>query len=365
MSDSLRQWLKSLVAALAGLVLSLAIVNGISVLASVLSDDFNDFDFSDLYMKVCQRRSVASLSEEIVIVSVDGCSRKRIQQVIDAVDFFSPSAVGLDIFFMYPSEDEDALIQSLKDCDNLILPLAVQRDFTGSYFYDKIDAEYGVVNMLSSSAFDVVREYVTVYQTDSVQHQSMPMALVRKAGLEHVAESSNPRQIWYPSIDFDIINADEIVDAEGFPCFSCAEKIEGKIVIIGDVRDLSDVHRTPIDEEMPGILIQAHIMDTIIHDRHVNEVHLFWNLFIAFAICLLFIRMHIHMKDNWDDVGEMFMRMIQLVLIYLFFVLGVNLYIRCNIFIDFSLTMMMLFLSLSVLSLVNGINYLWSKFRKR
>lgn len=364
MSESLSQWLKSLVAVVVGLGVSLAVISGISRFASELSGDFNDFDFSDLYMRVGERNSVACLSEDVVIVSVDGCSRTGIRQVIEAVDFFSPAAVGLDIFFLYQSEDGDALAQSLSCCDNLVLPLAVGRDFSGSYFYDALDAEYGVVNILSSSAYDVVRDYVTVYQTDTAEYVSMPVALVRKAGFTDVEVSSEQRGIWYPSVEFDIIKADEIVDDDGVPHFSCADRIKGKIVLIGDVKDVGDMHRTPIDEEMPGIMIQAHIIDTLINDRHVNEVGVFWCLFIAFIVCLLYTRLQIHMKEKWDDVGEMFMSIMQFVLIYIFFVLGVNLYLRRGLFIDFSVTMMMLFLSLSVLSLINGLNYIWNKIRK-
>ena len=364
-SKSVCHWLKSLIAALVGLVLSLVMIWGVSSFVSLLSDDFNDFDFSDLYMRVCERRSVASLSNDVVIVSVDGCSRKGIQQMIEAVDCFSPAAVGLDMFFLHPSEDGDALVRSITSCNNMVLPFSLDREACRSYFYDSIDAEYGVVNLLSYSAFDVVRDYVTSYQTDSIEYLSMPLALIRKAGLSDVEPDINSKHIWFSSVDFDIITSDEIIDEDGLPNLACAERIEGKIVLIGDIGDLGDIHRTPIDDVMPGIMVQAHIIDTIINDRHVKEVSMFGNLLLAFVVSLLFVRLHVHLKDTWDDVGEMFMRLIQFVLLYMFFVLGVNLYLNHNIFIDFSVTLTMLCISMLALSIVNGSIYIWQKIRRK
>ena len=131
------------------------------------------------------------------------------------------------------------------------------------------------------------------------------------------------------------------------------------------MNDLSDVHRTPVDDEMPGILIHAHVIDTILNDRHVNEVGTFWNIFIAFVLCLLFIRLFVFMKNLWDDVGEMVMSVVQLVLMYIFLVLGANLYIRHGIHVDFSLTVVVLGLSVTALSVINGVKFLLEKYGKK
>ena len=92
---------------------------------------------------------------------------------------------------------------------------------------------------------------------------------------------------------------------------------------------------------------------------------MFGNLLLAFVVSLLFVRLHVHLKDTWNDVGEMFMRFIQFVLLYMFFVLGVNLYLKHNIFIDFSVTLTMLCISMLALSIVNGSIYIWQKIRRK
>ena len=363
--QSLNDWLTALAATVLGLLLSVVVVRLISSIADFISDGEEEVMFTDIYAKVADRRSVAVLSDDVVIASVDGCSRERIAQVIDAVNFFGPSAVGLDLFFTYPSEEGQQLALSIRDCDNIVLPMAVGRDNSSSFFYGDFPADYAAVNMISSSTYDVIRDYVTLFKTDSVDYSSMAQALLVKAGKEIPSATSQERRIWYPSVDFEVIEADDLIDEDGFPEMSAAEKLEGKIVLIGVTEDLSDIHRTPVDEEMPGIMIHAHIIDTIVNDRHLHEVGPFWNILIAVVICLLFLRLQIAMKNILDDVGELVMRVVQLVMMYLLLVVGANLYIRHGVYVDFSIALVMLGLSLTFLTLIKGGIYLYEKYLKK
>ena len=364
MSDTLYKWFKSLLSVSCALLLSLAAIYGIIKCLSAVSDDYNDFDFLDVYARVGDRTSVAKLSNDVVIVSIDDCSRDKIAQVIDAVNFCSPAAIGLDVFFIYPSDD-DNLINSIKSCDRIVLPLALGEECIKSYFYHEIDAELGVINVASSSVFDIIRNYIPVFRKDSIEYRSMPMVLIEKAGFSIPEREPVSRHIWYPAVEFDVIEADELVDEYGLPVLSCTGRIQNKIVLIGAMRDYGDLHRTPVDDEMPGMVLQGHIIDTLLHDRLIRETSVFWNILIAFIICLLFTRLHLFLKDRLDDIGEMLMHGLQLLLIYILLVIGVNLYLKHGLFIDFSITMMMLFLSFIVLSTINGMTYLFKKIFER
>ena len=365
LSPSLYDWLTALAATVIGLLLSFAVIRGVVSFVDFLNDDSGEFEYTDIYERVAQRRSLATLSDEIVVVSVDGCSRKRIADVIDAVGFMSPAAVGLDLFFTYPSEEGFDLVESIKGCGNIVLPVAVGREDSESFFYGDFAADYAAVNMISSSSFDIIRDYSTLFRSDTAVVPSMAYSLVEKAGYDIPAPDSRLRPIWYPSVEFDVIHADEIVDSDGFPCMEIAGSLEGKIVLIGVTEDPSDVHRTPIEEQMSGVMIHAHIADTIINDRYVKEVVEFWNYLIAFVVCLLFLRLTIYMKNLWDDVGEMVMSVAQVLLIYVFLVLGANLYIKHMFFIDFSMTMVAIGLSITVLTLIKGMIYLYLKYSKK
>lgn len=94
---------------------------------------------TDVYNTVADRRASRTLSDDIVIVSIDGCSREDIMEVVDYVDYLNPSAIGLDVFFNYPAEGDAGLIESLTQCDNLVFPVGLRRigdeaAIFGSYF---------------------------------------------------------------------------------------------------------------------------------------------------------------------------------------------------------------------------------------
>lgn len=364
LSESAYGWILAVVSAIAGVLLSAAVVRGVLSFIDVLNDDGGDFEYTDIYKKVAERSSVETLCDDIVVVAVDGCSRRQIADVIDAVAFMSPAAVGLDLFFMHPSEDGGALVSAIDGCEDIVLPVAVG-DGSKSFFDGGIDTEYAAVNMISSTSFDIVRDYSTVFSTDSVDYPSMACALVRKAGYASAPMDGTLRDIWYPSVEFDVVVAEEIVDADGFPCMDVMDRIRDKIVLVGVVDDPADAHRTPIDDQMPGVFIHAHIIDTMIHDRNVNEVSGFWNVLIAFVVCVLFMRLSVFMKGVWDDAGEMVMSAAQLLLIYLFLVAGANLYINHKIFVDFSLTVVVIGVSQVVMSIVRGAMYLYSKYFRK
>lgn len=364
-SNSIYDWLIAIVATIVGLLLSMAVIQGVLSFIDYLKGSGGDFEYTDIYQRVAQRRSVAVLSDDVAIVSVDGCSREEIAEVIDAVSFMSPAAVGLDIFFTYPSEDGLEVASAVQGCDGIILPVAVGRSDSRSFFYGDFPADFAAVNMLSSSSADIIRDYSTLFNSDSTVYPSMAHALVAKAGYDVEKPDTQNSPIWYPSVEFDVVEAREIVGPDGFPNLDVADRLDGKMVLIGLVDDPGDVHRTPIDDQMPGTRIHAHIVDTIVNSRSVREVSAFWNIVIAFIVCVLFIRLTIFLKSLWDDVGEMLMKLGQLLLIYVFLVLGAHLYIEHMIFFDFSLTIVVLGLSMTVMALIKGSIYIYNKYAKK
>ena len=59
----------------------------------------NDFVVSDLYQTNLSNRMVSSMSNDIVIVSVDGCNRQEIADILTSINECKPKGVFLDIFF--------------------------------------------------------------------------------------------------------------------------------------------------------------------------------------------------------------------------------------------------------------------------
>ena len=80
----------------------------------------SDFRFSDFYTIVADDRAVATLDSDIVLVPVDGYTRREMAEVIDAIDFSGPAAVGLDIAFAPPSNPDDDPLKSMASITSAI-----------------------------------------------------------------------------------------------------------------------------------------------------------------------------------------------------------------------------------------------------
>ena len=365
-SQSLKNWLYALAATVLGLVFSRIVISGLASIAAFSSaDDSTEINFTDIYDKVADRSSVRTLSDDVVIVSVDSCNREQIAATIDAISFFEPSAVGLDLFFVYPSGMDEALIEAIEGCDNIVLPVTDGENPVKSYFYPISGKSYGCVNMASSASYDIVRDYIPLFEVDSSKVPCMAIALVQKMTGKTIDKDFRQQKIWYPAVDFEIIDYKELIDNEGFPLLEARDRIEGKAVLVGVVDDKSDVHRTPVKDEMPGIEIHAHILDTILHNKGVKEASMLLNIVVAFLCSLLFLRLHLFFKDWLDDVGEMIMRIFLFILIYIFLITGANLYIKSHCFVDFSTTLLMLGFSLTALSIIKGSLFLISMIKEK
>ena len=364
LTPSFKNWLYALSATIIGFLISKIVVYGLASIAAFSSaNDSAEINFTDIYDRVADKRDVCTLSDDIVIVSVDGCNREQIAATIDAVSFFEPSAIGLDLFFIYPSVVDGALIEAIRSSDKIVLPISDGEEPVVSYFYPQLNNGYGCVNMTTNSSYEIVRDFIPVFDIDSLKVPCMALAIAEKVSGREIKEEELSEKIWYSSVDFDIINSSELLDSSGFPIMEAAGRIKDKAVLIGVVNDGSDMHRTPVKEQMAGIEIHAHILDTILHNKRIDEIGGFWEMIIAVVCCLLFLRLHLFFKDWLDDVGEMIMRVLQFVLIYIFLVLGANLYIKHHCLVDFSTTLLMLGFSLTALSLIKGSVFLILKIK--
>ena len=80
-----------------------------------------DFKSSDFYQLVADARAEKVLDDKIVIVPIDKLSRRDICHLIEDVALASPQAIGLDVFFLFPMEGDEHLIEVLRRTPNMVL----------------------------------------------------------------------------------------------------------------------------------------------------------------------------------------------------------------------------------------------------
>ena len=336
-------------------------ISSISVFAPM--EKSVDFEISDIYNSVAQRRAQQTLSDKIVIVSVDDCpSRREIAKVIEAVDFFDPAAIGLDIFFNYPLEDDDFLISTLNGCRNIVLPVdASNGECVGSwfYYYQLPDAHYGSINIGAGSVRDVVRKFKPFFRmNDGSELPNIAVELVNMLSpdayerlLQQQAESL---YIHYPSVRFDIVEPSEIFTADGGIRPEIEDVIKGKVVLVGNIRDESDMHLTPVGE-MSGLAIHAYTLHTILDDGYIKETSKTGSWSIAIVICFLFVLSCALMKANGLLGDNLWARLIQIAVILFFIWLGCKRFASTNNYINFGPSLLMLGLGTLSLDICMGI----------
>lgn len=304
----------------------------------------SDFKFSDFYTIVADDRAVSTLDENIVIVPVDGMTRKEMARTIEDIDFCEPGAVGLDIAFAPPSDpDDDPLAEALASCGNLIMPVRITQDDDGDHlshlsYYDEIvkpQGGFAAVNIQGDlGRRTTVREFTGSFQTDEGEIPSLAAALVGIVSPEAVARlkerGEKDEYIRFHSRKFDTIDPEEIIDSQ--------DLIKGKIVLVGKMQNAGDLHVTPLDNFTPGMLIHAHTAATILSGDYIRTLSPFETYAAAAVACFIIVWLNMLLIDS--PVGPLAVRLVQVGMLYLMIVGGTMAYIRHSLDLNFSFAIM-------------------------
>lgn len=318
-----------------------------------------DFQFSDFYTLVANDRAIRTLDSNIVIVPVDGCNRREMARAIDDIDYCAPAAVGLDIAFSAPSEPaDDPLAQSLSACAHLVMPVIASEDGTGYTidhvsYYDSVvqpSGGFAAVNIQGEhDARATVREFAKHFPTSDGALRSMPAALAAIAHPEAArrleARNHDDEAICYISREFETIRPDEIIDN--------ADRIEGKIVLVGKLQDAADLHTTPLDNFTPGLLIHAYTTATILSGDFIRRLTTVETYALAGMLCYLVVWLNLLLSAT--PLGSFAVRGIQMLLLYIMILSGTAAYIRFNIDLNFAYGMLTTSLGVATCDVFDGL----------
>lgn len=359
-------------------VLSFTVIDNIADMTSLqLSIERKDYIMSDVYNTVANKRPVLTLSDDILIVGVDGCSRNQIADIISIINDNNPAVIGLDILFTWEYEEDKALIESLKSCKNLVMPDKLTLDSEGniysssesSYFTDSLNCQKGVINVEAYSIGQSVREFRPYFETQDGKHESFSVAiakLYRESSVKTLNKRNNELEtITYVSREINTVDSQDLYDEDT----DLTELISGKIVLIGDVNDIHDFHVTPVDEGMPGLKVHAYTIDTIITENYVRTTSRLLNWFIAALLSAIFVALNFFIQEKVPNAGNFWVRVLQVALLFLLFLLGCRLFASHGVFVDFAPTLAMLSLSLFIydvwIGIVGVIKYFYRKKKSK
>lgn len=355
-------------------------INGVSVLSlfSPLEGD-SDFQLSDLYTKVADRRPVSQCSDDVVVVATDDCRRSDIVDLIAALETFSPAAIGVDVNFRYPSEDDTRMIEVFDACENLTLPLILSQDSDGetfqvdenenSFLTSWLDSErFSVVNLERYTMWGSVRTFRPTYSTPEGVIPGFALRLAFLADPEK-AEAFTSRKhdseyINYPSRTFEVLEPGDIINEDGSLDDGVKNSICGRVVLLGDLDNSKDVFPVPHKEMMPGVMIHAHCVDTILAGRGIDSMPMWLNIVLSVILCFVFALLHLSVERRLDNGVDFVMRVFQILLMFALYWLGCVLYIR-NYYVDMSLVLLMVVTSALSMDICSGVAQILSQIINR
>lgn len=311
--------------------------------------DKRDFSVTDFFNTVANQRSVKTLDPNIIIVNIDTADRFDIARIIDLLTLCEPGAVGVDATFNQPSGNDDALIEAINNCPGIVLAMTVTPDDETderrqrfridekSFFQDQLpQLTYAAVNLPTKHEKSAVRQFPIYFEgTRGRRFNSFAVAVAEKldpVAIEELYERGHDLEVInFPSREFIELEPSEIADN--------AEAIRGKIVLLGALRDEGDRHPTPTEMSMPGVLIHAHAISTIIERQYFTQLTDAQNWLISLGLCFLLVYINITINIG---IKGMVVRIIQVLMLYLLARIGYYLFIEHRIITDFSLSFLMI-----------------------
>ena len=351
--------IKSIVITLISLCFTHVVIYELGSISGFVSADKSaDFQISDIYNSIADYRNTSQASQYVTVVAVDDCSRQELLDVLEIVSEHQPKVIGLDIFFQTAYSDSTQILNTLSSIPCLVLPRKIIKQEDGLYHYTTgsfvekyLNTQYAYVNLNASTPTDVIRDF-TPWQTttngDTLFHVATAMAKIANPNqYKKIEERNNDIEtIKFSSIDIPIIPSNEILYGSNDKYLS--RYLTNRAVFIGDTLDIKDMYTTPLKGLVPGVLIHAYSLHTILTESYTESTPNWFNWLIAIIISILFLFANMVVKDLWSHIGNMVMRLLQVALMFTLIFVGAYWYNHHLQYLDFSPVIVMLgFCSLS------------------
>lgn len=322
-----------------------------SVSALFSSPEKTDFIMSDLFAQVADGRPVRHLDNRITVVDIGIGGRQEIADALNIISESNPKAIGLDVNFAFPSADDSYLLETLENTPNLVLPLVLADvDSVGlevsecPFFYGDIAGPiYAGANLDGDSRFSTVRKYYPRFNlADGYSMPSFATALAEIVSHKELT-SVEPQYIQYHSREFNILQLSDLPESD--------ELLSDHIVLVGALSDASDMHATPVNHYVAGVLIHAYSLATILDGTRFAEVPHWLDYLLAFAVCFALVWATLSIKS---PIKGLLLRILQVALLYLAVRLGYSLFVDHLTIINFQYTFLMVAFGLFAVDLWHG-----------
>lgn len=358
-TTNLARWLVIGLLSVCACLLTMIALPDFSAIESYALQDSNS-SMTDFYERAAAHSGIAELDTTVTVIAIDDCSHDDIAEVLDLVSACQPKAIGLDVIFY--SLDTDSLLKaSLKNATSLLtLPVNVGERLPSQSFVNSDTlpaAKFGRVDLAQEHRSVPIRHYFM-----SVDNEPSFVKQLALSGGYDTRDIDETDPLRYGSREFNVISAREMLDEGYIP----SDEINDKIVLIGTINDNNDMHYTPIDNDMPGIMIHAYSLSTLISGKPVKSLP----LLLIYSIALLFTVATIWLCIRVDNYpfSNLVSRIIPMGIIVIFIYICYHCYNTYNLYIDFTIVLAMTASGMLCYDIYTGvpslIRALWQRFSK-
>ena len=267
-------------------------ISGIVSIFDPMKAAFDDFHLTDIFFEI-QQNADSNYDNDIVIVDMtDLRTRDEIAQAITDIKSCKPKILGIDLIFERPNfydMDDVALVSALTtgDCQQVLScklrDYSVSedsfKDCLYSFFREAGDFEWGYTNYYQTRMGGLTRETSqSQLLNDSAVYSFSYLLACQYTDRPLVEKAVNKRQIMYSNVKFHVIGSNEIAQN--------ADKLRGKLVLLGAAKEETDMHFTPIGK-MPGIEVIAYSITSYLRHGEIVRMDKTTSLLLAFVFCYI------------------------------------------------------------------------------
>ncbi len=327
-----------------------------------------DYNSGDYYDRLYHDNTTLPIDRDIVIVASDRIPNDSLPDVLRRIAHYGAKAIGFDLIFKNESSLNDELIDVIDSLPQIVMPVELIYDDISSgitrgepsLLDEYLDKPKGAtVTLPLRPTMSFPRDmYLKVRVGDKDTIESFPLTLAKMKDPDlKLGKTGETEAINFNVSDFEIIGYEEFIDPDLNSVI--ASLINGKIVLIGDVANKYDVHPTPVDENMPGIVVHAASISTLLNNRPIRPLGRIWNL-IFIIICVAIVTAADSYYSDKDDFRKgLGFLVIKGVLLAVMLVGGYLLYVHLGIRSDFTYSITLFMFSMMIADLWFGLrNYL-------
>ena len=314
-----------------------------------------DFQVTDIYNMVEEKRQGRPISQDIIVVSVDECDREQLLTVIDTIASLDVKAIGLDIYFAIEKKDScNARLKATIENTTKMVNLTMVEKVADKTYYRPLNLSFyqnqgfqpdhiGYGNLNADHSWEVIRTF-TPYVLDSAGGMIPSLALE----VASVAEPEKATRFIEDRGKEEIIDFTgkeiEVIPARRLAKPSVRERLQGKIVMIGIVEDNKDTYLTPLREPAAGILIHSYALQTILNDEPivVRAAWIDWLIAIGLGLILVIMLFFATECDSLRYVLNFGIRLSLFVCMYLLVYRGCDVFADSHVYADYTPSIMML-----------------------